>query len=352
MAAPIQRTATPFDRSYSEIIDVRSPAEFALDHVPGAINLPSLSNEERAKVGTIYKQVNPFDARKIGAALVFANLSQHLENHFLNKEKDYEPLVYCWRGGQRSGSVATVLSMIGWRATLLDGGYKTYRKTVIEGLETLPAKFTFRIVGGKTGSAKTDVLKVLERQGEQVLDLEGLACHRGSLLGAMPGVDQPSQKLFESMICSKLRSFDESKVVWIESESSKIGKVFVPPALIDAMLKSKYYDLRPNVDWRVDYLAESYAHLNVPDSQLPDLLLRLIGRHSRETVNSWLDLFEKGQWAEVVRLLLIEHYDPSYTTSTKKKFGDRTIPVKVPEGTIYSANSAVDLLLHYEQESA
>ncbi len=349
MAAPIQRTDDPFDGEYSEVIDVRSPAEFVQDHIPGAINLPSLSNEERAEVGTIYKQVNPFDARKIGAALVFANLSRHLTEHFGTKEKDYRPLVYCWRGGQRSGSVASVLSMIGWRATVIEGGYKAYRRIVMKGLDTKPSAFTYRIVGGKTGSAKTDILHELERRGEQVLDLEGLASHRGSLLGSLPGRDQPSQRLFESLLFDKFRSFSPEKVVWIESESSKIGRVYLPTNLIEKMVASRYYDLQPPLDWRVDYLAKSYAHLNELGSPLAELLQRLIGRHSREKVEGWLKKFREGEWPEVVRALLVDHYDPAYSSATRKKFQDRPIVLDFSALGSYSVDAAVDELLKREQ---
>jgi tRNA 2-selenouridine synthase len=349
MAAPIQRTDDPFDGDYSEVIDVRSPAEFEQDHIPGAINLPSLSNEERAEVGTIYKQVNPFDARKIGAALVFANLSRHLTEHFATKEKDYRPLVYCWRGGQRSGSVATILSMIGWRATVVEGGYKAYRRIVMTGLESKPSEFTYRIVGGKTGSAKTDILHELERRGEQVLDLEGLASHRGSLLGSLPGRDQPSQRLFESLLFDKFRSFCAEKVVWIEAESSKIGRVYLPIDLMEKMVESRYYDLQPPLDWRVAYLAKGYAHLNETGSPLAVLLQKLIGRHSREKVDGWLKKFEEGDWPEVVKALLVDHYDPAYSSATKKKFQDRPIALDFSEMGSYSVIAAVNELLKREQ---
>jgi tRNA 2-selenouridine synthase len=189
---------------FSEVVDVRSPAEFAEDHIPGAINRPVLNDAERERVGTIYKQVNPFEARKLGAALVSRNIARHIDEHFVGKGKDYRPLVYCWRGGQRSGSLALVLNQIGFRVSVLHGGYKTYRGEVMDGLRDLPKRFDFRILAGATGSGKTRVLRALAEAGGQVLDLEAIACHRGSLLGSEPDAPQPAQRWFESQLHQQL----------------------------------------------------------------------------------------------------------------------------------------------------
>lgn len=190
----------PFDA----VIDVRTPAEFADDHIPGAVNLPVLNNDERVRVGTLYKQVNPFEARKVGAALVSRNIARHLDEHFAGRPNTYRPLVYCWRGGQRSGSLAVVLGQIGFRVTLLEGGYKTYRGEVLDGLREMAGRMRFRVLAGRTGSGKTAVLRALAAAGGSVLDLEELACHRGSLLGAEPGRPQPPQRLFESRLHERL----------------------------------------------------------------------------------------------------------------------------------------------------
>lgn len=200
----LPRYFAPDRPRFDVIVDVRSPAEFADDHIPGAINLPVLSDDERARVGTIYKQVNPFEARKVGAALVSRNIARHLDEHFADKPKEYRPLLYCWRGGQRSGSFALVLSQIGFRTTLLDGGYKTYRAEVMDGLRELAPRFAFRVLAGRTGSGKTRVLRELAALGEQVLDLEEVAVHRGSLLGSEPDRPQPPQRLFESRLFERL----------------------------------------------------------------------------------------------------------------------------------------------------
>lgn len=200
----LARYFAPDRPRFDAVIDVRSPAEFADDHIPGAVNLPVLSDDERARVGTVYKQVSPFEARKLGAALVSRNVARHLDEFFADKPKEYRPLVYCWRGGQRSGSFAIVLSQIGFRATVLAGGYKTYRGEVMDGLRELAPKLRLRVLAGQTGSGKTAVLRALAARGEQVLDLEGLACHRGSLLGSEPGCPQPPQRLFESRLHERL----------------------------------------------------------------------------------------------------------------------------------------------------
>ena len=226
-----QLTLHPWTETYSEIIDVRSPQEYTEDHIPTAINLPVLSDEERTHVGTLYKQVSPFTARKVGAALVAKNLSQHLTTHFVEQPKDYHPLIYCWRGGQRSHSMALVLTQVGWQVTLLQQGYKTYRAHVREQLDAQPAQFDYRVLCGLTGTAKTEILNILAQAQAQVLDLEALANHRGSLLGAAVSSAQPSQKYFESQLLVALQGLDPSQPVWLEAESSKIGQIHLPRSL-------------------------------------------------------------------------------------------------------------------------
>ena len=213
---------------FDEIIDVRTPAEFADDHIPGAINCPVFSNEERITVGTLYKQVSPFAARKVGAALVAKNIAHHLETRFHDHPKSWKPLIYCWRGGQRSGAMSIILAQVGWAAHKLEGGYKSYRRDVLEKLETLPAQYDYRVVCGATGSGKSRLLAALSEAGAQVLDLEGLAQHRGSILGGLPEQPQPTQKWFETQLVSTLQNFDASRPVFVEAESNKIGRIVCP----------------------------------------------------------------------------------------------------------------------------
>ena len=245
--------------SFDEIIDVRSESEFADDHVPGAVNCPVLNDAQRAEVGTLYKQVSSFDAKKIGAALVSENIARHLRERFRDKPRDWRPLVYCWRGGGRSGALAHVLTQIGWRTGRLEGGYKGYRRAVIDDLETLPTQFSWRVVCGMTGTGKSRLLRALDAAGAQVLDLEALAAHRGSVLGNLPDAPQPPQKLFESRVWHALRGFDASRPVYVESESKKIGVLRVPDALIKAMWASETIVLEADVPIRVALLKDLVA---------------------------------------------------------------------------------------------
>lgn len=306
--------------AFDEIIDARSPGEFAEDHIPGAINLPVLDDAERARVGTLYKQVSSFEAKKIGAALVSRNIAQHLETWFGDKPKSYRPLVYCWRGGSRSGSLTHVLQKIGFAAMQLDGGYKAYRRHVVAELERLPALFGYRVVCAPTGSGKSRLLQALAGEGAQVLDLEELAAHRGSLLGALPGQAQPSQKRFESAIWAALARFDPARPVFIESESRKIGALRVPDALIAAMHASSCIRLEVPLAARVQLLTEDYAHfLRDPDT-IKLQLGHLTALRGSETVAAWQALATRQAWPELVTALLAEHYDPAYLNSLARNY--------------------------------
>ncbi len=230
----LRAVADPALAGFGDIIDVRAPAEFAQDHLPGAINLPVLDDAERVRVGTIYKQVSPFDARKLGAALVAANAARHISGPLSDRGGGWKPLVYCWRGGQRSGGFATILSQIGWRVARLEGGYKAWRALVVDRVQNLPVAAPVVVLDGNTGSAKTAILHRLAARGAQVIDLEGLARHRGSLFGAMPG-GQPGQKMFEGRLAVALERLDPSRPVLVEAESSRIGALTVPKAMWQAI---------------------------------------------------------------------------------------------------------------------
>lgn len=300
---------------FSEIIDVRSPAEFAEDHIPGAINCHVLDNAQRAEVGTIYKQVSPFEAKKLGAALISENIAHWLKAHFHDKPKDYRPLVYCWRGGQRSGALATILSRIGWETTLVEGGYKRYRSWVREIIETAAPQLRLVILAGLTGTAKTDLLKLLKTRGEQVLDLEGMACHRGSLLGADPDTPQPKQKYFESLLAAELHRFDLSRTVWIEAESIKIGSLHCPSPLWQQMKQAPAIEIIAPITERVDYLLCHYRHFTGNPRQLMKKLGYLRERLGNDTLQRWQALVDAGQWTDFVTDLLQTHYDPTYRRS-------------------------------------
>jgi tRNA 2-selenouridine synthase len=300
---------------FDEVIDVRTPAEFAEDHVPGALNLPVLSNEERARIGTLYKQVSPFQAKKLGAALVARNIAGHLETALIDRPRTWRPLVYCWRGGQRSASLTHILRQIGWDARQLDGGYRAYRPAVVAELETLPTQLRLRVVCGLTGSGKSRLLGLLAQQGAQVLDLERLAAHRGSVLGNLPDEPQPSQKLFESRLWDALRRLDPARPVFVESESKRIGQLHVPQALIDRMWSSDCVEMAVDRGIRVQLLKEEYAHFLRDPAALGRQLDCLVQLHGRDTIARWKALAQTGDWDTLVDELLVRHYDPAYTRS-------------------------------------
>jgi len=305
---------------FSTLIDARSESEYALDRLPDAVNWPTLTDAERIVIGTEYVQVSPFLAKKRGAALVARNIAGHIEREVLDKPKDWRPLVYCWRGGTRSGALATVLDQIGFRVHRLEGGYQAYRRAVIGALDELPARFQYRVVCGSTGSGKSRLLQVLRAQGAQVLDLEALANHRGSVLGLVPGSPQPGQKQFESRVWDALRHFDPARPVYIESESKKVGDLRVPLALIERMRSAPCLRLDLSLDARVALLLEDYGHFVTDTAAFCDRLDALRATRGNEVVKAWQQAAHAGRTPEVVRELLVQHYDPIYAQSMKRNF--------------------------------
>jgi tRNA 2-selenouridine synthase len=347
MRSPIY-TKTPWQENYSEIIDVRSENEFAADHILEAINLPVLNNEERAKVGTIYKQVSPFEARKMGAALVSKNISQHLNIHFANKDKNYAPLIYCWRGGQRSNSLALVLAQIGWQVTVLEGGYQTYRAYVRQQLATLPLQFHYKILCGLTGTGKTHLLHQLSQQGEQILDLEKLANHRGSLLGQQWKenlVLQPSQKKFESLLLRELQQFETSKIVWVESESNKIGEIYLPLIFWEQMKQASCVEIQLPIAIRIKWLLQEYPHLVSNPELLKNKLKFLKNRYGRQKVEQWFNLIARQKFRDLIYDLLVNHYDPAYQRSLEKTFRPIEKVVAIPDLSLESIECFIEQCL-------
>jgi tRNA 2-selenouridine synthase len=308
------------------IIDVRSPSEYAEDHIPGAINLPVLNDEERARVGTIYKQQSPFLARKIGAALVFRNAAQHIETALSGYDGRWRPLVYCWRGGQRSGSFAWMLREIGWRADTIEGGYRSYRRKVVATLYDEPLRFRLIQLGGYTGTAKTELLPRLERLGLQVLDLEGLARHRGSLLGGLD-TPQPSQKSFESALADALDRLDWERPVLVEAESNKIGTLNVPPSMWTAMQSAPWITVNAPLDARACYLAHAYADVLADGAALKTKLAPLRRYRGHTIVDTWNSLIDAGDQVALCRSLAADHYDPAYDKFVRSQ--DRDIVAHV-----------------------
>jgi tRNA 2-selenouridine synthase len=328
--------------AHPDRVDVRTPSEFAEDHVPNAENHPVLADDERARIGTMYAKAGSFAAKRAGAALVARNIATMLEGPFAARPKDWAPVVYCWRGGQRSRSLVHMLNEIGWRAVQLDGGYRAYRRHVIAQLEALPSRFRFEVVCGLTGSGKTRLIGALAAEGMQVLDLEGLAKHRGSLLGDLPGEPQPTQKWFESQLADALGRLDPRRPVYVESESKRIGTVQLGDPLLAAIRAAPCIRLDTPSPSRVALLKDAYAHYVADAAALADRLRLLVPLHGRKTIERWEAAAAAGDWDALVGELLAQHYDPTYARAMERNFArfDDAIVV-VPAGTDTAAFRAL-----------
>ncbi len=307
-------------RDYPERIDVRSPSEFAIDHIPGAQNCPVLDDAERSRIGTMHAQESAFAARQAGAVLVARNIAAMLETKFAGKPKDWAPLVYCWRGGKRSGALAHILAEVGWRAVQLDGGYRAYRRHVLAQLAVLPATLRFEVICGLTGSGKSRFLRALAEEGAQVLDLEALARHRGSLLGDLPGDPQPGQKWFESTLLAALEGFDPARPVYVESESRRIGTLQLGDPMLAAMRAGACVYLDTPLALRVRLLKEDYAHYLDDPALLAARLAGLAALHGRAAIERWSAAAAGGDWDTLIGALLVTHYDPVYKRSSAQNF--------------------------------
>lgn len=326
---------------FSTIIDARSEDEYALDHLPNAINWPSLNNEERIFVGTMYKQVSAFEAQKHGAAMVAANIARHIQREVLELPKNWQPLIYCWRGGKRSGSLSLVLGQIGFRVNLIEGGYKAFRAAIVEDIPKRVAPLQFKVISGPTGSGKTRLLYALAAEGAQVLDLEDLACHRSSVLGHIPGKPQPSQKRFDTLVWQALRSFDPARPVFVESESRKVGNLSIPESLMLAMRDSPCFELQLSLDERVALLMEDYKFFVDDQDLFSRRLDALVAIRGKAVVQAWKEQIQTGHIENVVRDLLVLHYDPTYASSMVRNF------IQGAQATVYVAdNRHTDTLRH------
>ncbi len=326
---------------FSAIIDVRSPAEFADDHIPGALSCPVLDNEQRAEIGTLYKQVSPFAAKKLGAAYISRNIAAHIEARFQDHDRQWRPLVVCWRGGMRSGAMTTVLRSIGWDACQLEGGYKAFRQHVLTRLDQLPPQLNFQLISGPTGSAKTRILQAIGRQGGQILDLEALACHKGSVLGAEPGQPQPSQKWFETLIWQALAGYTAEQPIFVEAESRKIGNLRLPEALFVAMRQSPCIDIAASLAARIDFLLDDYQHFLANPAALKrqlDTLRPLLGH---EVIGHWHECIDGERFPELIAALLQNHYDPLYARARER---NQDNPASQTFTTENLDNAAVDRL--------
>lgn len=306
--------------NFDEIIDTRSPSEFAEDHIPGAINCPVLDDEQRARVGTIYKQVSPFEARRLGGALVAENIARHLHAHFMDKPKGWRPLVYCWRGGQRSGSFVTWLRLIGWDAQQLEGGYKAFRHLVVNELMAYSMLLEFRVICGATGSGKTRLLEALGRRGAQVLDLEDTAAHKGSVLGSLPDREQPTQKAFETALWDRMRRLQRGRPVFVEAESRKIGRLHLPEPLIETIRNSPCIAIAASREARLEFLLRDYAYLGDDVASLQARIDCLKGLQSNETLARWKELAARQDLPQLFAEFMDQHYDPLYQRSQNHNY--------------------------------
>lgn len=329
---------------FDDVIDVRAPAEWAEDRIPGAMNLPVLNDEERARVGTIYKRESPFRARKVGAALVARNAAAHLEGPLADKPGGWQPLVYCWRGGQRSGSFASILSQIGWRVETVAGGYKSYRSLVVQALYDAPVPSRVIVLDGNTGTAKTDLLALMAERGVQVIDLEGLANHRGSLFGARAG-GQPSQKAFESRLAMALTALDPVRPVVVEAESSRIGNCRMPPRLWRAMVAAPRLAVSAPLAARAAYLARAYADLTADPAELAGVINRLRPMQAAETIDRWLALAASRHFEPLAAELMALHYDPRYTRQRSLTRAQPATVIEAPSLTAAALPAVADDLV-------
>lgn len=337
---------------FDAVLDARSPSEFAEDHLPGAVSTPVLSDEQRAQVGTLYKQRGAFEAKRIGAAMVSRNIATLLDGPLAACDRHWRPLVYCWRGGNRSGSLATVLARIGWQVSLLEGGYREFRRQVLADLEVFPARLRFVVLAGRTGSGKSLLLERLAARGAQVLDLEQLARHRGSVLGHLPDEPQPSQKRFETLLWERLRTFDAGRPVFVESESRKVGQCQVPGALILRMRASGCVVIDADDAVRARLLLGEYRHFVESPARLAARLEALAPLHGHARLAEWMAEVEAGRWSSFVTRLLHEHYDPAYDRSIHRNFArvESAPRIRLQSADDAGLEAAADALVAAAQE--
>jgi tRNA 2-selenouridine synthase len=310
-----------WDQENYIIIDVRSPQEYADDHIIGSINLPVLYDEEYELIGRIYKEKSAFEANKTGAQLVMKNISTHLGCSLKEYDKRKKLIFYCKRGGNRSFSFFTVCGKIGWKCGVISGGYKSYRKFVIERIEKLSQCNEFIIISGRTGNGKTRILNLLELKGLQVIDLEGLACHRGSILGSYTDKPQPTQKHFESKIFETIRKCQFNQIVFVESESRKIGNLSIPDQFFSSIYNSRLIKIENSLKHRVDFLIREYPNLMEDQAAIFDLVNLLRKRIPKEDILRIEKYITNREFKKLASNLLSIHYDKSYDKSMLQRIG-------------------------------
>ncbi len=335
--------------SFSEIIDVRSPSEYAIDHLPGAINLPVLDDAQREEVGILYKQ-NTFEARRLGAVMVSANISKHIQNHLMQYGTDYSPLIYCWRGGMRSRSFSFILNSIGWKSQIINGGYQAFRKFMVDETDSifLHPDLNIHVLSGLTGVGKTRLLSIISDQGGQVLDLENLANHKGSLLGANPYSEQPTQKKFETQLWFKMKHFDLTKPIFVESESNRIGNIHCPTALWNALKNARVISVQLPISERLKILLEDYPYFKQKPEELKLLLNKIIPLRGHEQVTQWQQMIHAEQWEQFVQSMLETHYDICYRIpgSEQSNYLESSSEVLIENSSIQQFTAAANQIIH------
>lgn len=331
-------------KSYDLIIDARSPREYEEDHIPGAVNMPVVNNDEYAEVGTLHR-TDPMGAYQLGARYSLMNIARHIGQDLSTYHAKSRILVYCFRGGKRSKVWFDVLDTIGFRVDKLKGGWKAYRRWVNEQLAVAPANFRYIVVSGPTGCGKTRLLNALHEAGAQVLDLEAIATHRGSIIGAVPGKNQPTQKMFDSLLLRRLSEFDPARPVWVESESKKIGRVQLPDALLATMRTGMTIMVDAPMPQRVQLLREDYAHFEQDPQSMVDRLAHLRPLIGGEEFSVWQQLADQRAVPELFERLMRNHYDPTYRRSILRNYPAIDSSPKVmledlsPEGLLPVARS-------------
>ncbi|MFH0759352.1 MAG: tRNA 2-selenouridine(34) synthase MnmH [Bacteroidota bacterium] len=322
------------------VIDVRSPSEFARGHIPGALNIPLFDDQERTEVGTAYKQVNKEAAMYLGLDFAGKKLVQLAKEGERKAGKRKILLVHCWRGGMRSKSMGWLFETMGITCYLLEGGYKSYRNQVHNEFEK-PLKLI--VLGGRTGSGKTDILCHLEKAGEQVIDLEGLAHHKGSAFGALGEFPQPSTEQFENNLCQKLTALDRKRVTWIEDESRNVGRCVIPGEIYTKMKESRILFLDISREMRASHLVKHYAGYEKDELKMciRKISKKLGGDRAKEAEDSVdrEDFFSTA-------MITLQYYDKTYLFSLRK---NHEVHEVIPSDRIDPAYNAA-LLLNFIHE--